>query len=601
MLLSMSRISLKIVGAQGQGLNSIGEILAKGFKRSGYGVFGYREYMSLIEGGHSSYQIDLSPRGVRSTETRIDVLVSLNHNGLRRNLSDVKDGGVVVHDVAGWKFSNNEQELVAQRQITVIELPVQKMLKELSAKPVLGNVLITAFVWALIGEDAGTLRDLVRHKFAHKGKNVVDANMRCIDAGMAAKGVYAKSAGIALPKSDEKWKNNLLITGSQAMGIGLIHSGCRFFASYPMTPSSPLLEYIADTQGETGMLVKQAEDEITAAQMMSGAAFMGTRAATGTSGGGFDLMTETLSMNGMIENPAVFVLAQRPGPGTGLPTWTAQGDLLLAVNAGHGEFARCVVGVSDGKDCFCLMPEVFNLAEEFRMPVIVMTDKHIAEALFTERPFNQEATEVRRGVLITDSERLRELKEEDYYDSKAINGVSPRWLPGAEAATYCAQGDEHGSDGSSDESALNAAAQQEKRMRKMSALKEKLPEPQLFQAVSGQLSAVSSDADVDVLVVSWGSNKGVIFDVLEELTAHSSQLKAAYLHYTYLWPLKVERFRKLAGRAKKVILIECNQQGQLGMLLREETGIEIGDRILKYDGRPFFYDELLEKLQKVLP
>ncbi len=573
------RISIKVTGAQGQGINSVGEMCAKGLKRAGYCVFGYREYMSLIKGGHSSYQLDVSASPVRSSETTVDILVCFNHYGLQKNLADVKDGGVVLHQTAGWIYSPEDEADLQKREITVLCLPVDDVLKKLKAKPILANTFITSVVWAILGQDADSLKALAREQFGHKGAGVVRMNEACIDEGLAFAEAQMLSRRMRLPDPDPAWRDSLLLTGSQALGLGLIHAGCRMYCGYPMTPSSPLLTVVADLQNRTGMVVKQAEDEITAAQMASGAMFMGTRAATGTSGGGFDLMTETLSMNGMIENPMVFLLAQRPGPATGLPTGTLQGDLLLAAHAGHGEFARCVIAVSGSDDCFHLMMRAFNLAEIFQTPVIVLFDKHIAEAIFTQAPYDQSAVDLERGMLVTDPKELRKLRGADRYHVHVREGISPRWLPGSEAATYCAQSDEHREDGSIDETSANAAAQMEKRMKKMAELRRVVPEPELFGA-----------KNPEVLLVSWGSNKGVILDVLE--SGALGKQKIGYLHYTYLWPLRTEKLQKLASKVKTVVLVECNKQGQLGMLIEQQCGMVIQRHIRKYDGRPFFMDEL---------
>jgi len=579
----MKRISLKIVGASGQGINSIGEIVAKGLKRSGYCVFGYREYPSLIKGGHASYQLDISNERIRSAETKVDVLVALNHHGLELNLEELKEGGVVIHVTPGWKFSAEHQKLISKRKLTVIYFPVDDILKRLGAKAILANVLLTAFVWAAFDQNIDLLKSLVGEKFAKK-KDLLDLNMRCIDEGSSFTDATAGKISVPLPLADKKWSDHLLITGSQAMGLGAVHAGVRLYAGYPMTPSSPLLSYIADIQNKTGMVIKQAEDEITAAQIVSGAMFMGTRALTGTSGGGFDLMSETVSLNGIIENPTVFVLAQRPGPATGLPTWTGQGDLLLAIHTAHGEFPRCVLSVSDSQDAFDLMPVAFNIAEEYQISVIVLTDKQIAEALYTQAPYDLKKAEIKRGKLVVDPTKLKALKSMDRYDPKAKDGISPRWLPGSEAATYCAQGDEHDAMGTVNEHADNAIAQMEKRMKKLEALRKSLPEPDFY-------SSSSKDAPLDVLLVGWGSTKDTVLDVLQQ--SEFGTAKIGYLHYSYLWPLKTERLLKYAALAKKVILIEQNFQGQLGKLIRQECGYDIVDKILKYDGRPFFYDELV--------
>ncbi len=603
----MTRVSLKIVGASGQGINSVGEIVAKGLKRGGYCVFGYREYPSLIKGGHASYQLDASPERIESTELNVDVLITLNHHGLEMNLHEIKKGGLLIHAVPGWKFAPADESLLKEKKIRVIELPVDSILKKMNAKPILGNVLIAAFVWAACGQDKDLLKTLVGEKFAKK-KNLLDANMRCIEEGFAfhqraeSRGQMAEgdqntavsslpsdisSVHVRFPPPSDQWKQHLLVTGSHAMGLGAVHAGVRFYAGYPMTPSSPLLSYIADLQNKTGMVIKQAEDEITAAQMASGAMFMGTRALTGTSGGGFDLMSETVSLNGIIENPTVIILAQRPGPATGLPTWTAQGDLLLALHCAHGEFPRCVISVSDSQDAFDLMPVAFNIAEEHQISVIVLTDKQIAEALYTQAPYDQTRAAVYRGI-VTDPAELKKLKSTDRFDVHAKNGISPRWLPGTEAATYNAQGDEHNGEGTVDESAENGRLQMEKRLKKGEFLKKALPEPELF--VAGSRGA-TSDVELDLLLVGWGSTKSVMLDVL--MSDELKGKKVGYLHCTYLWPMKTERFEALLKKVPKTVLVETNALGQLGMVLQLACGAQIPDRILKYDGRPFYYDELL--------
>ncbi len=582
----MSRVSLKVTGAQGQGVNSVGELCAKGLKRAGYCVFGYREYNSLIKGGHSSYQLDASTDRVRSSEELVDILVCFNHHGLELNTNDVKDGGIILHQSEDWEFSDAEKKNLKKRDISVVYLPTDDFLKQLKAPAIIGNILITSVVWTLIDRDPDMLRDMVKEQFGHKGEKVVAQNFAALDVAEQwsnEQNIRALWKG-ALPKPDAKWKDDLLLTGSQAMGLGVVHAGVRFYAGYPMTPSSPLLTYIAEIQNETGMAIKQAEDEITAIQMVSGAMHMGTRALTGTSGGGFDLMTETLSLNGIIENPCVVVLAQRPGPATGLPTWTAQGDLMLAIHSGHGEFARCVLSVSDSDDAFSLMNEAFNIAEEYQTPVIVMTDKHIAEGIYTQKPYDDAAfrgqlSAINRGKLVTKSAELKKLKSSDRYDPSAKDGISPRWLPGSEAATYVAQGDEHRADGSVDESASNAKAQMEKRLKKLEVMKSNLPDAELIGHQSPE-----------VLLVGWGSTKGIIEDVLKDPALKHA--KIGYLHYTYLWPLKTERFEKLSAKAEKVLFIEGNATGQLQMLMNQPQAVHIR----KYDGRPFFYNELLKEI-----
>jgi 2-oxoglutarate/2-oxoacid ferredoxin oxidoreductase subunit alpha len=591
----MPRISLKIVGASGQGINSIGGIIAKGLKRSGYCVFGYREYPSLIKGGHASYQLDVSNERVCSTETKVNVLVALNHHGLELNLDELKQGGIVLHVTPGWLFPEHHQKLIAERALRVIYFPVDQLLNRLGARAILSNVLLSAFVWSMLDQDVDALKSLVGETFARK-KALLELNMRCIEEGYSFVDPEQEAVAVTLPTPDKGFASHLLITGSQAMGLGAVHAGVRLYAGYPMTPSSPLLSFVAELENKTHMVVKQAEDEITAAQIVSGAMYMGTRALTATSGVGFDLMSETLSLNAMIENPTVFVLAQRPGPATGLPTWTAQGGLLQATNCSAGEFARCVISVSNSQDAFDLMPVAFNLAERYQIGVVVLTDKQIAEALYTQQPYDLEKAEIDRGKLVVDPEKLKFLKTSDRFNPHAQNGISLRWLPGSEAATYCAQGDEHNSIGAVDESSLNAKSQMEKRLRKLYALKAGLPAPQLSVGGRSVKTTEWMDAgdEIELLAIGWGSTGSTFQDVMcsDELR----ERKIAYLHYTYLWPLRTLELQKLAKRSKHIVLVEQNYQGQLGMLIRMECGLDIPDKILKYDGRPFFYDELLSSV-----
>lgn len=595
----MNRVSLKVTGAQGQGINSVGEMVAKGLKRAGHHVFGYREYMSVIKGGHSSYQLDIADSHIESSETHVDLLVCLNYAGLKTDLDALKQNGILLHLIPSWKFSEADTALFEERNITVLYLPMEKILKKFGVRPIVGNVLVTSVLWGLLGKDFSALKNMVKEQFGHKGEKILEMNYAFIDEGKEFKDTEAADSEIQLPVPDPARIDDLLVTGSEAMGMGMIHAGCRLYAGYPMTPASPLLSYIAGKQNTTGMVIKQAEDEITAIQMVSGAMHMGTRAATATSGGGYDLMSETLSLNGMIENPSVMVLAMRQGPSTGLPTWSGQGDMLLSIFGSHGEYPRLVASVSDAEDSFTLMPDIFNYAEEYQLPVTVLTDKHIAEGLFMQPQYDLKKAVLKRGI-VTDQKELDALKSTDRYDPLSEGGISPRWLPGSKAATYNAQGDEHDSAGNVDEGGENAIAQMDKRMKKMDTMKAALPHPDVYVVDSNTgkvLSDEMRDVSCDLLIVSWGSNKGCILDALKELQSQDSGLKIAYVHYTYLWPLRTEKLEELAKKVKKTIFIEATHQGQLAKLIKMECGLDFDKQILKYDGRPFFCDELLSLLQ----
>jgi len=592
----MERTAIKVAGASGQGINSVGSMIAKGLKRAGYQVFGYREYPSLIKGGHATYQVDVSDSEVKSTQSQIAVLLAANHHALRNNVRDVQDRGLILHTTPDWAFSVEQQAFIEERLITVRYLPADHILRKLGAGGLLSNSVMLGHLWSLLEQDIRILKTLVAEKFKHRPKALC-LNDQCLDAGYSCKPLGGPTTISRLPGPPSRdVADRLLLSGSEAMGLGALHAGMRLFAAYPMTPASPLLSFFAGTQDKTRIVLKQAEDEITAAQMTSGAMFMGTRAMTATSGAGFDLMSETLSMNAMIENPAVFVLAQRPGPATGLPTWTAQGDLLLAAHAGHGEFSRCVLAVSDAQDAFDLMPVAFNIAERYQTVVVVLTEKQIADAMYTQPRYDQEKAFVDRGRLIIDPASLCKLETSDRYDPSVPNGVSARWLPGSKAAPYCAQADEHDAAGVVTEAAHVTKQQMDKRRRKFDAMKAALPDPIVYRTGKplGRSDAGDGSDHLELLIVGWGSSGSVIRDVMA--CTEMRDRSVGYLHFTYLWPLRTETLQRISGKAQKVVLVEQNMQGQLGVLIRSECGLHIADRILKYDGRPFFYEELLSLL-----
>jgi 2-oxoglutarate ferredoxin oxidoreductase subunit alpha len=369
------------------------------------------------------------------------------------------------------------------------------------------------------------------------------------------------------------------LDGNTALGLGAIQAGVRAYYAYPMSPASTILSYLAEVSHETGMVVKQAEDEITAAQMSLGSMFMGTRAFTATSGGGFDLMTETVSLAGMTETPLVIVLAQRPGPATGLPTWTAQADLLLAIHSGHGEYPKVVLACSDTSSCYEQIQHAFNLAEQYQCVVIVLTEKVIAEALMMVDPFTHGTIPIERGLVDT-KEGLQKVYSEERY-ALTPTGVSKRWLPGSTKMHYYANGDEHWVDGSLTEEADHAAAMMEKRMRKEITILKALPEP----AVHG----VAKNANLSV--VGWGSTKGVMEDVIRWYKKRGVAIN--YLHYDVVSPIKTTRLKQFFAENSNVCLLEGNYRGQLGGLIEHATGLRFADRLLKYDGRPFFFEEVI--------
>jgi 2-oxoglutarate/2-oxoacid ferredoxin oxidoreductase subunit alpha len=587
-VIERDRFALKISGESGQGINSIGEIFAKLFKRHGYGIFGYREYPSLIKGGYSSFQLDISDHTINSSSAQCDILACLNRQSLHAYLPTVREKGLVLYIFPRIDLTPAEKTLVAERQLQLVYVPALDLAYQNGGSYIMANTVLTGIIAQLLPLDFKMVQEIFAAEFSKKPA-LLEKNLNCLQVGYdyAIEGV--KPWDITFTTTADH-ADDYLLTGNHALALGAVAAGVRAYYGYPMTPTSSVLTYLAATAHQTGMLVKQIEDEISVAQMAIGSMFMGTRALCGTSGGGFDLMTESLSLAGMTETPFVCILGQRPGPATGLPTWTATGDLLLAAYAGHGEFPRLVIAASDPTTAYTLMQHAFNLAEKFQIPVIILTEKQIAEALFAINAFPAALTIERH---LPTMEQLAQMKSTDRYDTTTESGVSPRWLPGQSDETFDGNGDEHLPDGSLTESAEPVQAMFDKRMRKIPALAAALPEPELY-----------GPEDAEITFVSWGSVKNAVLDAQTALQKISEVDKQKYptfnyLHYEYMFPIKTKRFLALTKSAKRLVLIENNGTAQLGTMLSQATGYQFADVVLKSDGRPFFIEDILTYLRSL--
>lgn len=570
--MNINRFTIKFAGESGQGINSLGEITARALKNSGYKIFGYREYPSLIRGGYASYQIDIGNDNVNSSSQFCNILVCLSRKSVYQYLHDLHQDGLLIHTLSSLTFKPEDQEFIKANSIDIKYIDALTMAKEQGGTALMSNMILLGIIAEVLGLDIEILNEIVKIEFADKPK-LLEIDLKCLDAGYK---LNLADYHLELQKHAD-WNQSKIITGNHGLSLGAVSAGVRAYFSYPMTPASSILTYLAETSHETGMLVKQAEDEITAAQMALGAMHMGTRSLTGTSGGGFDLMTETFSLSGIIETPFVVVLAQRPGPATGLPTWTSSGDLNLAIHAGHGEYPRLVIAASDFESCYRLIQEAFNLSEKFQIPVVVLTEKQIAEGLYNVKQLPQ-SPQIERHLLSDADAGSGDLKRYEFTES----GVSPRWLPGSDAAQYNANGDEHDEIGDVNEEAENAKLMAEKRMKKLDSLLSVLPEPQLI-----------GTENADITFIGWGSPKSAIEDAINILEHNQSNVSINYLHFEYIYPLRTERLKHVLSSSKKVVLIENNYMGQLGELITAKTGYIFENKLLKYDGRPFFIEDIL--------
>jgi 2-oxoglutarate ferredoxin oxidoreductase subunit alpha len=577
----MERTVVKIAGASGMGLLSSGHIMSRALKRLGFYIALEREFPSLIKGGSSNVQIDFSTKEIRSLSTKIDVVVALDRAGLLEYIDTIKRGGILIHGYERHQMIPELKERAKKRGIKVLYLPARQIARSLGGSAVMVNMVLLGLLWKVLGLKVSGLKKQVSHQFASKPK-LLKIDLLCVDAGY--KGGDLKNIPQFKVKTNKKVPKKILIDGTTSIALGAIQAGLRTYYAYPMSPSSGILTYIAKTSHETKILVKQAEDEITAAQMVIGSMYVGTRAMTATSGGGYDLMTESVSLAGMNENPLVIIIGQRPGPATGLPTWTSQGDFNLAIHSAHGEFPRAVVCCSDPQSSYEMIQHAFNIAEEYQIPVTVLSEKTVYDTHRTVDHFKHKQIPIKRG-LVTNPKELENLKSSDRYKI-TDSGISKRWVPGTSPAPYYANGDEHWESGELNEEEDKAIIMIEKRMRKEKTLLKSLPAPKIY--------GVKKNADISF--IGWGSSKNAVLDAID--AQKKKGVSVNYLHYDYLWPVKADAAKKFFENNKKVHLVEGNYQGQFGQVIEAQTQKKFKGKLLKFSGRPFFFDDIMSYVDK---
>jgi 2-oxoglutarate/2-oxoacid ferredoxin oxidoreductase subunit alpha len=377
----------------------------------------------------------------------------------------------------------------------------------------------------------------------------------------------------------------ILISGNEAASVGAIKAGLKFVAEYPMTPSSSILSFMAANEYNYNIVVKHTEDEIAAVNMLCGSAMAGARSLTATSGGGFALMTEGLGMAGISETPFVIIESMRTGPSTGMPTYTEQSDLRFAIHASQGEFPRLICAPGDVDESFFETYKMFNLTDRTQTPGIILMDKHLSESSKTTKPFDTSKLKIERGKLMTDAQMQNTKDFKRYLVTE--DGISPRSIPGQPNGLYVSTSYEHREDGFSDEEPHMRNAQVEKRARKLNAIREEEVAPKIY-----------GDKDADLTIVSWGSNKGMVLEAMKWLNKEG--LKVNFMQILWIVPFPVKKIAEVLSKAKKTLMVEQNFEAQMKGLIREKTGIDIKNVLLKYDGRPFDPEEIYAKAKEVM-
>lgn len=573
-----NNLTWKIGGEAGFGIKSAGMMFGKIFMRTGHEVFDYTEYPSLIRGGHNTYQLVIDTRPVNSVFKQVDILVALNQNTIKENFLELNKAGALIYDSDKVKINSTK---LKQIDVWGIAIPLTTIAKE-AGNDLMRNVVSIGATLALVGQNLSVANRVVRENFSKKGKKIVEDNIKALKAGYDFVKANVKEEFMCQLPTLEK-KDNIFITANEALALGAVAGGLGFYAAYPMTPSSSILHYLAQIAQKTGIVVKHAEDEISVVNMALGASHVGVRSMIATSGGGFSLMTETLGLIGLTETPLVMVNVQRPGPATGLPTWTEQADLQFVRHAAQGDFPRIIMAPGDASEAYQMGYQALNWADMYQLAVIILSDKLIGEGNSTVKRFNSQGVKINRGKILTQAQLV---KMKQYLRYKVTpDGVSPRSLPGMNNGLFIANSDEHDGYGFSEEGSQNRMEQVDKRYRKLEEFKKIMPKPLVY-----------GNAKAKKTVVFWGSNKGVILDSYAALP-DKIKAKIRILQYQYLWPFDGDFSKRILGSSKKILLIENNSNGQLGNLIAQETGIVIENKLLKYDGRPFFREDIIKVLK----
>jgi 2-oxoglutarate ferredoxin oxidoreductase subunit alpha len=551
--------NIVIGGEAGQGLVTVGQLLSRILVRQGYRIVVTQSYESRIRGGHNTFAVRVSPEAVEAPAEAIDVLVALNDETVTLHIPELSAGGIVV---AEETFCDSDERC--------LRVPFNQL-----APAQFKNMAALGVLCALLGLEKEHAAAIVEEAFGAKHPEMAEGNRSALEKAFA----WGKGKGSALhrlPSADPQ--NRIMLNGNEALALGAVSAGLRFAAFYPMTPSTSIPLTVIGLAERMGIVVEQAEDEIAAINMAIGASFAGAPSMVATSGGGFALMVEGVSLAGMTETPVVIVVGQRPAPATGLPTRTEQADLEFVLHAGHGEFPRALFAPGGVEDCFYIARRAFFLAEEYQTPVFILTDQFLADSYRAVERFEVGSLEwVRPGV---DAASI-----EGPYRRHAITGtgISPRLLPGSSTHLVVTDSDEHTEDGHLTEDLTVRSRMVNKRLKKLEGLRSGVVHPQYDGGVSPEL-----------LLVSWGSTRGSVREAAAAIRANG--VDAATLHFSQVWPLAPEQFLAHLERAGSVVCVEGNASGQLARLIRRETGFEIEEKVSRYDGLPITPEYILREL-----
>lgn len=539
--------NILIGGAAGQGIDTLGDMIGKTLSHKGYYVHVSKDFMSRIRGGHNFNQIRFSNGPIYSHWPDLDCIIALDEATVELHADRLREGGVILCD-----------DSVKAEDDRIIHIPMVEFAKEAGNVRTSGSVAAGA-LFKIFGESTDEVDEIFQQRFK---REIAEVNSLAFRKGYD---FVEKRFEVERPEKREQ----IFIDATNAIALGALAGGVGFFASYPMTPATGIMTKLSRIQTDAKIVVEQVEDEISAINMALGASYAGVRSMTASSGGGYALMVEALSLQGITETPIVVVDVQRPGPATGLPTRTEQADLDFVLFSGHGEFPRMVIAVRNPEDAFYQTARALNLADKYQTQVIILSDQYLADATQTIAPFDFSMVTIERYFMTAD-----ELGDEDYKRYKLTDdGISPRIIPGKiENQIVLIDSDEHDEYGHITESAEVRRAMVDKRMKKLEGIRSEVQEPDYFGV-----------DNPETLLLGWGSMYGPIREAVDLLNRDGESVGA--LIFGDLYPLPTELLNKYSKVAKRLVNVEMNYTGQLARLIRQETGIFMDKSILNYDGR----------------
>jgi 2-oxoglutarate ferredoxin oxidoreductase subunit alpha len=570
-----SEINFMVGGEAGQGVQTIGFILAKTLARAGLYVFADQDYESRVRGGHNFYRVRARADKVQAICEKVDILVAIDQQSIELHNSDVRENGISIFDKDKIKTEG--------KKLNSIGISLEQMAEQVASNKLLANSVAIGAAIAVAGYKFDLLGKVLEEHFKHLGDDAINQNLNASRTGYDY--VTRQRPDVIRQQVQPVMERDrmMLLNGNEAIALGAMAAGCKFMAAYPMTPASTIMEYMADKGRKYNIVVVQPEDEIAAMNMTVGAGYAGVRAMTATSGDGFALMSEAFGLAGVTETPVVVVIGQRPGPGVGLPTRTEQGELGFAIYGGSGEFPRAVLAPSSIEDAFWITVKAFNLAEKYQIPVVILTDQHLASSYQTVEKFKLANVKIDRGQLLSEEESNRAV---DYKRHRFTeSGISPRAIPLQGKALVVTDSDEHDEAGHMIEDAELRRLMMVKRLKKYDAFRGDLEKPILEKKTGAEIT-----------LIGWGSTYGAIKEASDLLEAEGTRVNI--LHLNEIWPLPGEAIMSVLGETKKSIVIENNATGQLVHLIAAETGTRVSASILKFDGRPFSPEYIVREIKR---